>query len=335
VRANAPTAAAARPARPLPRAGVLALVVGLLVGGLVSVGPQEGRGQSVTPWFSPTQQLGLFQNPTGAFADGGGRARFGGFRFLHFYGGYGIVLPPGAQVVGIEVRLDAWDRRQPGGALAVELSWDGGLNWTSTGYTTGALPPQETTRVLGGPTDLWGRTAWTAADLSDPNFVVRLLVQGSNVRGRLDWVPVRVYYVLPGQGLSVSPATINGGTLGAAEYDLGYAEISPAQTITVDSGGTDWVLYIQAGGATWSYSGPYPDPGKPAGDLLWRITTSDGRVTARQGAYTALSTAPAQAARGTPGVGIALTAHVRVLLSYDRDPPGDYSLGIVYTLTTP
>ncbi len=319
-------------------AGLLLVAVGLGAGpgGLGPEGPGLSvrvEGQPITSWQNPSQQVGLFSNPTGAFADGGGRARFRQFQ-IHFYGGYGIALPPGAQVVGLEVRLDAWDRRQRGGVLAVELSWNGGAGWTTTGYTTGPLPATEQTILLGGPTDTWGRS-WTPAELSDPNFWVRIFVLGFDVRGGLDWVPVRVYYTLPGQSLSVAPITADFGTLGGADYDRGYGELSPAQTVTVDSVGTDWVLYVESDAPRWTYAGPYPDPLKPAGDLRWRTTSSDPRVTALVGTYTPLSPTPAPAASGTAGTGIALEVHLRARLSYDRDPPGSYSLGVTYTLTTP
>jgi hypothetical protein len=49
--------------------------------------------------------------------------------------------------------------------------------------------------LLGSPSDTWGRT-WTAADLGNANFRVRV-ISTSSTTGRdffLDWVPVRVTY---------------------------------------------------------------------------------------------------------------------------------------------
>jgi hypothetical protein len=302
-----------------PVLGLLALLVG------------PAAGQQATSWLSPSRESGQFQRPTEAFADGGRAARFRQTE-SHVYWGYGISLPTGAEVMGIEVRLDASEKKQQGGALNVELSWDGGASWTSTGRTTGPIPKNETTFILGGgPGDTWGRS-WTLTELSDANFRVRIVVSGPTVDGRLDWVPVRIYYTL-GQSLSVSPATVDFGVLGAAEFERGYAERSPAQTLTISSG-TDWVLRLQAD-AFWSYSGTEPDPLKPAGDLLWRLSSTDARVTAISGMYTGLATSAAQVASGTPGDGIVVAIHFRVLLSYERDPPGSYTLGIIYTLTTP
>jgi len=52
--------------------------------------------------------------------------------------------------------------------------------------------------VLGGAADTWGR-AWTATNLSNTNFRVRVLdvASGSGATSRdfsLDWVAVRVSY---------------------------------------------------------------------------------------------------------------------------------------------
>jgi hypothetical protein len=49
--------------------------------------------------------------------------------------------------------------------------------------------------MLGSATDGWGRT-WTATDLSNANFRVRLTANsGGPLRDfLLDWVPVRVSY---------------------------------------------------------------------------------------------------------------------------------------------
>lgn len=318
-----------------PRALRLSLLLSIGVFGVgwgLAFGPAVVQGQQSTSWLSPSQESGQFRKATGAFSDGGRAARFREGE-SHVYWGYGISLPSGAQVVGIEVRLDVSERKQQGGTLQVELSWNGGASWTSTGYGTGPIPRNETTILLGGPTDTWGRS-WSPAELSNTNFRVRLVVTGSDVDGELDWLPVRVYYTLPPQSLSISPTLVDFGTLGTADYDRGYRELSPAQTITVDSG-TDWVLYIQADSPQWSYSGAYADPQKPAGDLLWRTTSGDVRVTSLQGAYVPAGTSPALAAAGTPGTGIAVESHFRVLLSYENDPPGSYSLGIIYTLTTP
>ena len=143
---------------------------------------------------------GFEVNPTNAFADGGGYAlnvdnegTAGGDR--HRFYQYGVAITPACTVKGIEVRADWWLDNLAGiQSLGVELSWDGGISWTSAKLDT-VETRTEHTGLLGGATDTWGRT-WTLAELSDANFRVRLTCNSTNnVRDfSLDWVSVKVYY---------------------------------------------------------------------------------------------------------------------------------------------
>ena len=117
----------------------------------------------------------------------------------HRFSNYTISLPSGVSVTGIEVRLDAFVDAVASNAPAtcVQLSWDGGTTWT-TAKQTATLTTGEATYVLGGATDTWGRT-WTASNLSNANFRVRVIDigSGSSATSRdfsLDWVAVRVSY---------------------------------------------------------------------------------------------------------------------------------------------
>lgn len=139
---------------------------------------------------------GFQTNPANAYADGGGVASNpDGAGDRHRYYNYDIAIPDGYTIEGIEVRAD-WrlDSTVGTSSLRVELSWNGGATWTAH-----KLDTQETiaehTGVFGGPADLWGRT-WTAADLSNANFRVRV-VCNSNAALRdfhLDWLAVRIHY---------------------------------------------------------------------------------------------------------------------------------------------
>jgi hypothetical protein len=126
---------------------------------------------------------------------------------VHEYYGYGFSVPAGATIDGIEVRMDASQRSlspPTTSSLAVELSWDGGTSWTTTGYGTGPLNSggespfiTYTIYTKGGISDDWGHT-WTADEINNNNdFRVRLtatIIGSSNGRTYLDWVPVAVTY---------------------------------------------------------------------------------------------------------------------------------------------
>jgi hypothetical protein len=116
-------------------------------------------------------------------------------RDKHRFFNYGITLPSGATVKGIEVRLDARvDDTSGSPRMCVELSWDGGVSWTAP-LATSTLSKSMASRTLGGAANTWGRT-WTPAELSNANFRVRI-TNAANSTARdftLDWVAVRVSY---------------------------------------------------------------------------------------------------------------------------------------------
>jgi hypothetical protein len=121
-------------------------------------------------------------------ADGGkDRHRFYEFPFS---------LPAGALVTGIEIRLDAKaDSAAAAPQMCVELSWDSGTSWTAV-QVTPVLGTAETTYVLGGTGNTWGRS-WSAAEFnSSGSFQVRITnVAATAARDfYLDWVAARVYY---------------------------------------------------------------------------------------------------------------------------------------------
>ena len=119
----------------------------------------------------------------------------------HIFFNYGLSVPAGATIYGIDIRTDAWiDTATNNPHLCVDLSWDGGVSWTAA-QTGASLTTTEATYYLGASTDTWGRT-WSASDLSDGNFRVRITdVAGSTARTfNLDWVTARVTYGPPNTG---------------------------------------------------------------------------------------------------------------------------------------
>jgi len=113
----------------------------------------------------------------------------------HLYFNYGVSLPVGSIINGIEVRLDARADATAGNpSICVQLSSDGGLTWT-TAKTTPTLTTAEATYTLGGAADTWGRS-WTVTNFSNTNFRVRVInVSSNNARDfSLDWIAVQVTY---------------------------------------------------------------------------------------------------------------------------------------------
>lgn len=199
------------------------LLANLASGGTAVSGHQNGSyadPSSVTSgstgYVSPTSQAsvsgagdgnGFEITPAEAFGDGGDYARnMDGPGDRHIFGGYNLVIPPGATIVGIQTRLDWWlSTTQRNNSMNVELSWNGGTSWTSAKTESNESTSNANTRTLGGSSDTWGHT-WSASDLSPSNFKVRVT---SNCSGGsswesscnnrdfyLDWIPVTVYYTV-------------------------------------------------------------------------------------------------------------------------------------------
>jgi hypothetical protein len=141
--------------------------------------------------------------------------------------------------------------------------------------------------------------------------------------------------------LTLSTSLVDFGTLTASDYTVGSKQICPAQTITIDTNKA-WVVNLQANSATWTFAattgtGTEATPSKPASDLQFSSSSTDPKVNAgsTQASFTGLSTSNAQVAKGNKGSKIAVQTCFNLLLNYANDPPGNYSLGITYTLTTP
>lgn len=112
----------------------------------------------------------------------------------HRFYNYGFSIPSGSTITGIEVRLDARaDATSGSPRICVQLSWDGGVTWTTE--QSASLGTSMNTYTLGGATNTWGRT-WSLNDLSNANFRVRVINVASDTSRDfyLDWVAVRVYY---------------------------------------------------------------------------------------------------------------------------------------------
>ena len=113
----------------------------------------------------------------------------------HSFYNYNVNLPATAVIQGIEVRLDARaDATSGSPKVYVQLSWDGGVTWT-TAKSTATLGTTEATYTLGGAADTWGRT-WAAANFGNAGFRLRVIdVAGNTSRDfSLDYVAVNVTY---------------------------------------------------------------------------------------------------------------------------------------------
>lgn len=305
--------------------GVLAVTLMMLALSSLAFGETTG-------WLNPSAEAGDFGKAANAFYDDTSVADLDNAD-THQYWGYGIDLPTGSVIHGIEIRVDAERTTQEATEILLELSWDGGMSWTSTGHTTGALTATMGTYVAGGPADGWGRS-WSPSDLADASFRVRATVSsaGTGKVAKLDWIAVAVSY--DAQLLELSTQSLDFGPLTLVDFEAGFQEKAPAQTLTISSG-SSWVLTIQAASVAWTYTGAHGDPLKPCGDLAWRSASANPLTTYVNTSYANLTTGPVLVASGNAGSSIEVTVDARMLVGFASDPPGDYAIEITYVLTTP
>jgi hypothetical protein len=114
-----------------------------------------------------------------------------------------------------------------------------------------------------------------------------------------------------------------------ADFDAGFnATTGPTLTVSANSA---WTLHIRAAAATWTATNTSPGApawaSKPAGDLRWS--------TAANGAFASLSNSDANLVAGPATASTATTLFFQTRYAWTSDTPGNYSLAIVLTLTSP
>ena len=114
-----------------------------------------------------------------------------------------------------------------------------------------------------------------------------------------------------------------------SDFDAGFNSTT-GPTLTV-SANAAWTLHIRAASALWTATntaaGVAARVDKPAADLKW--STSSG------GVFTALSNSDASLVSGSATASNATTLYFQTLYGWSVDTPGNYSLAIVLTLTSP
>ena len=132
-----------------------------------TTGPKLPTGTSGTTWTTPTQAY-TFNAPSGtAYATNNTGA-------TQQYTNFGLTVPGGDSVDGIDVRVRAHSTDATGCRLAVSLSWNNGGNWTGDRFAAlTATDPASPYVSTGGATQLWGRT-WTTADLANGQLRIRV-----------------------------------------------------------------------------------------------------------------------------------------------------------------
>ncbi|MFQ5552688.1 MAG: hypothetical protein ACE5EW_03100, partial [Thermoplasmata archaeon] len=182
-------------------------------------------------------------------------------------------VPNGAIISGIEFQVEGHDPDFSGNGILVELSWDGGTSYTTTGNFVD-LPDGFDLgyQTLGGQTDTWGRT-WAAEEFTDANFRARIEKDGSDFTfSNVDHIRMQVYYIPP------TPAERD-----TAWRGFGFA-LDPADEVQVVEVGIEWwrnntapslnVTVSWDGGATWATNQTATDKSADDDAVEWLDFTS-------------------------------------------------------------
>ncbi len=200
---------------------------------------------SDTSYLAPSATSGNWSNGSNSYANGGGFATGTQNRYQTF-SNFGFSVPVNSAITGIEVQADTWSSNNDFCQLDVDLSWNGGSNWTNQ-KSTGNLGNSETTKTLGTPSDNWGRT-WNYGDFTNSNF--RLRVQhgdsGSACSNSdstyLDFIRAKVTYIS-----NVAPVITEGTSV---NVDMSVNAIPTAFALTLNA--TDADVPTQT--LTWNIS---------------------------------------------------------------------------------
>ena len=113
----------------------------------------------------------------------------------------------------------------------------------------------------------------------------------------------------------------------------GVAQITKtsAQTLTILSNSATWTLSVRALTATFAFtpSAGDPNPSKPAGDLAVRAPATSSSWLVLTTTNQVLSTGPKSASNQTRALDYRLNSNL------NSNPPGTYTISVIYTLTSP
>ena len=132
-------------------------------------------------------------NPTNAFTSDNNDATETLENGKQDYYNFSFVIPDGATINGIEVNLEGANVGFGNDAvIEVELSWDGGANYT-TENKQNSFGIVDEVKTYGGATDKWGRT-WTASEINNTNFRLRIEKIDNETEDHVDHIEVKIYY---------------------------------------------------------------------------------------------------------------------------------------------
>jgi hypothetical protein len=163
-----------------------------------------------TGWLSPSDHDSeSWIDPGNAYASDNSYASMSGTSKSRDWSEFDFGIPSGATIDGVQVEVEKRaSNTASNSTLAVELSWNGGLTYTSAGKSVSFSNGADDVATFGGAADTWGRI-WIPAETSNANFRVRLRgsVPGDSGSNHIyvDHIQVTVHYTYS-DNVGLSPA---------------------------------------------------------------------------------------------------------------------------------
>ena len=177
-----------------------------------------------------------WSTPTDAYSSDDNYAWDGGDNTSQDYYDFAFGVPAGATIDGIEIAIEGYCFEDDQAVIEVEMSWDGGANYTAAGTRNTWIATAESTKTYGGAASLFGRV-WDDSEFSDANFRVRVEEILTDFVFAMDHIQVKVYYT---EGAATYELTVTAGAGGSASDETGtspYEENAVVDILATPDGG--------------------------------------------------------------------------------------------------
>ncbi len=169
--------------------------------GAATSGPNYAGAVGTNGWTNPANAVGSTETTCSG--------NYAAANTVGFWKSFGFAIPSTDTINGIQVEIKAsWSGDPPAGHT-INIGKSEATLGTAKSITT--LTSQgcgagQNIHTFGGPTDLWGLTSVTPADLNSANFTVWLNRGTAESQINLNWLRVTVYHTAPAGG---TPGSFN------------------------------------------------------------------------------------------------------------------------------
>lgn len=149
-----------------------------------------------TGWVVPSVSVNsVWTNPGNVFASDDARAVAATAGDSQVYDGFNLdsIIPAGATILGFEVKVEAHGA-SGGETLAISLS-PNGSSWASKSNTFQVTTDEE--KIYGASNDLWIWFDGSYSQIAEGNFHLRGITPNGGQTVNIDYIAVKVYYLLP------------------------------------------------------------------------------------------------------------------------------------------